>query len=234
MLACFAIAGAAAAGANVAPFSPAAPGAALPGEWRRVTLPRVPAGEAMLVADVAGTVLQVRAVAAAGSVAHALDADAGEARLAWRWKIDRVVRGADMGRKEGDDYAARVYVTFDLPLGDLPFATRARIRLGRLLFGAELPTAALCYVWDNRHPEGHAAWNAYSSQVRMVVVRSGDARAGEWIAESRDIAADFRAAFGRAGGALPRISGVALSADTDQTGESVTAWFGDVTLGSAR
>lgn len=200
-----------------------------------MTLPRVPPGEALLVADAAGAVLQVRAVAAAGSVAHALDADAAETpRLAWRWKIDRVVRGADMGRKEGDDYAARVYVTFDLPLGELPFAVRSRIRLARLLFGAELPTAALCYVWDNRHPEGHAAWNAYSDQVRMVVVRSGEARAGQWIAESRDIAADFRAAFGRPVGALPRISGVALSADTDQTGESVTAWFGDVTLGSAR
>jgi hypothetical protein len=28
------------------------------------------------------------------------------------------------------------------------------------------------------------------------------------------------------------VNGIALSADTDQTGETVTAWFRDVTLGT--
>ena len=65
----------------------------------------------------------------------------------------------------------------------------------------------------------------------MVVLESGNARAGSWVAESRDVEADFRAAFGLPEkAAVPAIDGVALSADTDQTGESVTAWFGDVRL----
>jgi len=139
-----------------------------------------------------------------------------------------------MARKEGDDYAARVYVTFDLPLEALPLAARTRLRLGRLIFGSELPAAALCYVWDNRHAPGTTAWNAYSSEVRMVVLRSGEALAGRWVEEARDLESDFRAAFGPAAGPTPRITGVAVSADTDQTGETVTAWFADLVLGARR
>ena len=220
---------AAAASAAIAPFSSAAPGGDLPPGWRKVELPRVaPAGIA-LASDEGRTVLRVQAAGAASSAAHALDVPAEGARLAWRWKVDRVVAKGDLARREGDDYAARVYVMFDVPLSRLPFAVRARIRLGRLFYGTDLPAAALCYVWDNRHPPGTTAWNAYSDQVRMVVVESGAAKAGRWVDESRDLAADFRAAFGeRLPGPLPRVSGIALSADTDQTGETVTAWFGDV------
>lgn len=93
---------------------------------------------------------------------------------------------------------------------------RARMKITKLLYGAELPAAAL-------------AWNPYSDRVRMIVLRSGGAQAGQWMAEARDVAAGYRAAFG-AGAPMPPISGVAASADTDQTGESVTAWFGDLRL----
>jgi hypothetical protein len=196
-----------------------------------VTLPRTAPGEAALVADAGTTVLRLRARGAVASMSHPADVDADlRPRLAWRWKVDRVVAKADLARKEGDDFAARVYVTFDLPLESLPFATRARIRMGRLLFGAELPAAALCYVWDNTHPVGTTAWNAYSDRVRMVVLRSGGARAGEWADESRDVARDFRAAFGGSG-ATPRVSGIVVSVDTDQTGEDASAWFGDLAFG---
>lgn len=140
-----------------------------------------------------------------------------------------VLAKADLARKDGDDYAARVYATFDAPPDSLSLAARARMKLAKLLYGADLPAAALCYVWDNTHAPGTMAWNSHSSRVRMIVLRSGDAQAGQWMPESRDVAADYRAAFG-SGAPVPPISGVAASADTDQTGESVTAWFGDFRL----
>ncbi len=45
--------------------------------------------------------------------------------LCWRWRIDAPVQSADMTRKSGDDYAARVYLSFEvapdqLGLGDAP------------------------------------------------------------------------------------------------------------------
>ena len=215
----------------IAPFSAMPPGGALPAGWRVVDVPKASPAEVSLVADNGATVLRIAARSAASSAAARLHAHADGARLAWRWKVDRVVDGGDLGTRAGDDYAARVYVSFDVPLERLPFATRTRIRLARLFFGSELPVAAICYVWDNRHPPGTQAWNAYSDHVRMVVVESGAAHAGEWRDESRDVAADWRAAFGaRWPGPVPDIDGVAVSSDTDQTGESVTAWFGDVRL----
>jgi hypothetical protein len=101
-----------------------------------------------------------------------------------------------------------------------------KLALARLLYGEALPAAALCYVWDNRHPAGTSAWSAYTDRVRVVVLESGAARVGEWVEERRDVAADYRAAFG-ANAPLHEVSGVAAGNDTDQTGESASAWFGD-------
>jgi hypothetical protein len=197
-------------------------------------LPGVPAPEFRLVKDGAVTVLESRAAAAAGTLAHVLGVlPAQRPLLAWRWKVDRVVAGADLARKEGDDFAARVYVFFDIPLASLPLADRARAFVARTVWGQELPTAALCYVWDNRHAPGTSAWNPYTDRVRTVVLRS--AAAGAWASEERDLEADFRAAFGSQwSGPVPRVTGVAVGNDTDQTGETVTAWFGDFTLRGRR
>jgi hypothetical protein len=216
--------------AAIAPFSSMPPGPDLPAGWSLVTLPGITPPSIALVEDSGATVLRVRSIAAAGSAAHRLAADpARTPLLSWRWKVDRIVAKADLARKAGDDFAARVYVSFDAPPEGLTLVQRARIRIAKLLYGADLPAAALCYVWDNIHAPGTTAWNPYSDRVRMVVLRSGGAEAGHWKSESRDVAADYRAAFG-AGGTVPPISGIAASADTDQTGESVTAWFGDFRL----
>ena len=220
-----------AAAIAVAPFSTASEGGALPDGWRVVAVPKASPADVSLVRDDGTTVLRIAAKAAASSAAMRLHVPSAGTRLAWRWKVDRVVDGGNLETRAGDDYAARVYVTFDLPLERLPFATRTRIRLARLFFGSELPVAAICYVWDNRHSPGTQAWNAYSDHVRMVVVESGASHAGQWRDESRDVAADWKAAFGaRWPGPVPDIDGVAVSSDTDQTGEAVTAWFGDVRL----
>jgi hypothetical protein len=217
--------------AALAPFSAAQSDGPLPPGWRIVALPNANRAEAALALDGTTTVLRLDAKAAAISVASRVREPTEGARLHWRWRVSRVVESADLETRAGDDYAARVYVTFDVPLDRLPFAARTRLRLARLFFGAELPVAAICYVWDNRHPVGTQAWNAYSDQVRMVVVESGAARAGQWIDESRDLEADYRAAFAtRWPGSVPPVDGVAVSSDTDQTGEHVTAWFGDLRL----
>ena len=217
------------------PFSSATPGGSLPAGWRVIPVPHATPAEVSLEADGTTTVVKIAARAAGSSVAHSMSAEADDTRLRWRWKIDRTVSTANLESRAGDDYAARVYVTFDVPLERLSFVARTRMRIARFLYGPDVPVAALCYVWDNRHAAGTQAWNAYSDHVRMVVVESGDARAGRWVDESRDIAGDYRAAFGtRWPGPLPKVSGIAVSADTDQTAESVTAWFGDVLLERTR
>ncbi len=218
--------------AAITPFSSAAPGATLPPGWSLLLLPRRKAPEFTLVRDEGVTVLHVHSQAAVGSAAFRLEADPrAQGRLTWRWKIDHPLAAAHFGTKQGDDFAARVYVSFDVPHESLPFSARAKMTLAKLVYGADLPTAAICYVWDNHQPVGASAWNPYTDRLRMVVLESGNARAGEWVAESRDVEADFRGAFGSSWkGPTPAITGVAVSSDTDQTLESVNAWFGDLRL----
>ena len=59
----------------------------------------------------------------------------------------------------------------------------------------------------------------------MVVVRSGGERVGAWVEEERNVYEDYRKAFG---GEPPMIKGIAVMTDTDDTGESATAWYGDI------
>ena len=225
-----------ASGQSIPRFSTAAAGGALPAGWRLAPIGTVKPIEPALVVEDGATVVRIRAEAAAGSLVHRLHADAAQSPLLrWRWKVDRVVSRADLRTREGDDYAARVYVAFDVPDAALTLGERLRLAIGRVIYGDDLPAAALCYVWDNRLPPGTSAWNAHSAQVRMIVVEQGEGRAGQGVMASRDVEADYRAAFGaRYPGGVPRIAGVAISADTDQTGEAVTAWFGDLSFGPRR
>ncbi len=210
-----------------APFSTARPGPAIPAGWNFNTLPKVARATRFdLVRDDHRTVLRAVSDAAAATLTEKLRVDtAVTPRLAWSWKVSNVIATANLAAKDRDDYAARVYVLFDYPFARLALADRLRISLARMLYGQELPAAALCYVWDNRHPIGSTAWSAYTDRVRMIVVESGTAHVGQWRQEQRDVAADFEAAFSEP---PPPISGSALAADTDNTGESVTAWFGDL------
>lgn len=217
---------------GIPPFSTTEAGGALPAQWVERRIPGIAPADIALEGDGAATVLRVRSQAASGAASLDLRADPAEASvLRWRWKIDRVVEKADLRRREGDDFAARVYVFFDLPEEELSFGARLRMKLARLVHGEALPAAGLCYVWDNRHARGTTAWNPYTDRIRMIVLQSGPARAGQWVGEERDLAADFLAAFGARGGRpVPAIAGIAAGNDTDQTGESATAWFGDFSL----
>lgn len=224
------------AGANASTlpgeFSGLPPGAP-PAGWVHATLPKVErASEFDLIEDRGSTVLRIRSDAAASSLTRTLSIDtAATPLLHWRWKVSRAVRGSDLSRKQGDDYAARLYVFFDYPAERLSMSDRIAIAAARMLHGAQIPTAALCYVWGTAQSIGTIAPNPYTDRVRMIVLQSGDSEAGRWQDQSRDLRADFRAAFGET---APAITGIAVSADTDNTGERVEARFGDIRFEAAR
>jgi hypothetical protein len=142
--------------------------------------------------------------------------------LCWWWRVDAVLQQADLGRKSGDDYAARVYVAFTLPAESMGLGLRMKLALGRSLYGALVPDAAINYVWDNKHPVGTRAFNAYTDRAAMVVQRSGAMQAGRWVSERVNVLADATLAFG----SLPfKASLLAVASDTDNTGEQARAGF---------
>jgi hypothetical protein len=199
-----------------------------PMAWRLARLPLVKPTE-FQVATVAGvTGVRMDAHNAGAALYRSVQVDpASTPVLRWRWRVDRVVEDGDIRRKQGDDLPARLYVMFDYPLDRLPLIERSKIQLARSFAGELVPAAALCYVWDANLPEGTTLWSPYSTRVRVVVVEAGRGQIGRWIDEERDVAADFRAAFGES---PPGITGIAIGADTDQTGGTARGWFSDISF----
>ena len=143
--------------------------------------------------------------------------------LCWRWRIGASLSQADMTRKEGDDYAGRVYVSFRLPPSAMGFGMRAQLALARAMWGEDVPDAAINYVWDNRQPIGTTRPNAFTDRAQMVVLRSGDQDAGRWVWERVDVRSDATRLFGA--GAEP--VQLAITADTDNTQAATRSGFAD-------
>ena len=134
--------------------------------------------------------------------------------LEWEWRVERMQAAADLRTKEGDDVAAALFLMFGDP--------------GSLLDPEPVPT--LRYVWTNRRvPVGAIIANPYMPEmVKNVVVESGGANLCEWVRETRNVADDFRRAFGQA--PPDTIEAFALFTDNDQTKQPVTAYYGPARL----
>jgi len=211
-------------------FGPPADAAGPPPGWEALTFPRAPRHTRYtVVRDDAGWVLRAESERAASGLYRPVDLDPREHRtLSWRWKVESVPARPDPRHREGDDYAARVYVAFRYDPGNAGLWQRARYGAQRLIHGRYPPGLALVYVWENRLPVGTVFDSPYSDRVKIVVTRSGTADVGRWVSETRDVYEDYR----RIVGAEPsRIEGVALMTDTDDTGGRVIAYYDAIRLG---
>lgn len=144
--------------------------------------------------------------------------------LCWRWRIDAPLSAADMTQRAGDDYAARLYVSLKIADDEKSLGLRAKLKIARALWGPEVPDAAINYVWDNRQPVGTERPNVYTDRAIMHVLRSGAADAGRWVWERRDVGSDAERLFSKSASAVQ----LAITADTDNTGETARAGFADL------
>ena len=214
----------------VGAFSQSKPSGPLPEGWAPLIFPQVEKHtQYTLVRDQEGrVVVRAEAHAAASGLLRKLDVPAADRPLlAWRWNANNLIAKGDVTRKEGDDYPARIYVAFAYSPERLNLADRIRYAAARFFYGEYPPHAGLNYVWATKAPEGTLVTNPFVDRVKMIVVESGPARLRQWLSYERDIVADYRSAFGED---PPPISGVALMTDSDNTGESVVAYYGDIAL----
>ena len=144
--------------------------------------------------------------------------------LCWRWRIDAPLKTANIQEKSGDDYAARLYISLQIPEDEQGFFLKTQLGLARSIWGPHVPDAALNYVWDNQQPVGTTLPNAYTDRTMMIVQRSGSEQAGQWQWESVNVAQDAKKFFGPS--ALP--VQIAITSDTDNTGEQAVAAFADL------
>jgi len=212
---------------HIGNFSQARAGGAFPPPWQPLTFRKIDRHTRyQLVEEDGVVVLQAHSDNAASGLTREVAIDPARYPIVqWRWKIANVLEGGDVTRKSGDDYPARLYITFAYDPGKVGLLERAKYRAARLFYGQHPPSAAINYLWASKAAIGTQVANAYTRRVQMVVTQSGPQKAGRWVGESRNILEDYRALFGQD---PPMISGVAVMTDTDNTGEAARAWFGDI------
>ena len=124
----------------------------------------------------------------------------------WSWKIENTFKENNERSKDGDDYAARVYVVVS----------------GGVFFWN---TKALNYVWASHEPKDSNWPNAYTGNAKMIAVQSGSNKVNQWMKEKRNVREDFKTLFGED---IENIDVIAVMVDGDNTGQSATSYFGDI------
>ncbi|MGE3152982.1 MAG: DUF3047 domain-containing protein [Nitrospiraceae bacterium] len=213
-------------------FSRAASSDGLPAGWKPLTFKNVPKPTRyQLVKD--GETLVVKAVseAAASGLIREIKIDPKEYPIVqWRWKVANVLKKGDVTKKSGDDYPARLYITFEYDPERAGLFEKAKFQAAKAIFGPDVPFRALNYIWESKAAKGSIIPNPYTDWTMMVVVESGTAGLNEWITEERNLAEDFKKAFNEP---PLMVSGVAIMTDTDNTQEQATAYYGDITFKKA-
>ena len=200
--------------------------------WRVIGLPKQSKPfTTFAVVDLDGKPsLKIEADKSYGNVVEPLKWLTVSAHLSWRWRVDRLLPGADLRVKEGDDTAVKVCVLFDLPIDNLSFGERMVLRVARSQTDDFLPGATVCYVWDAHLPVGTTLTSPFTGRLRYMVLDSGSARRGQWVEQRRDVAADFLRLFGDESKTVPTIVGVAVGADADNTQARSLAYVRDLKL----
>ena len=174
--------------------------------------------------------VRIEAKASYGNLVYTMHPGTTARSLRWSWRVDQPNTQADLRIKAGDDAAAKVCVSFDLPIEQLPFVERQKLNLARAVAGQDFPAATLCYVWDAQLAPGTLLDNVYSRRIRQIVLRNTTDGTATWRDESRDITADFLRAFGDEAKHMPPISAIIVAADADNTGATTLSYIADLRL----
>jgi hypothetical protein len=201
-------------------------------EWEPLEFPNIDAHSAYeLVQEGGQTVVRAETDGGASGLILRRRIDPIETPIIeWRWKVSNVFEKGNARQKSGDDYPARIYVAFAFEPDQASFFERAKRSAAGVFYDEEIPGTALNYIWANQVEQGEIVTNPFSEETQMVAVTSGAEQVGEWVSVRRNVVEDYQAAFGRK---PPAIIGIGIMSDSDNTGESATAWYGDIELKAA-
>lgn len=127
--------------------------------------------------------------------------------LRWRWRINNVATNGSERDLSKFDHAARVFVAFDTLIG---------------------PPRTLNYLWADVELPGTILEHPKSSRAQLIVLESGNRKAGQWIAEERDVTADWKKAFPDR--PMPKIVGLGMMTDSDSLGQKLIGAYADIEL----
>lgn len=208
-------------------FSEGVDAGGVPKGWKPLVFKKIPRHTRYtIVADSENDVLKAVSQASASGIYKELDLDLKVYPiLTWRWRVENVIQKGDERSKKSDDYAARIYVTFRYEPDQASMWERGKYETYRLLYGEYPPVGSINYIWANRLEKGTSLDSTYTDRSKMVAVESGSEGVGKWRTERRNVYEDYRRLFGQD---PPRPLAIAIMTDTDNTGETATAYYDDI------
>ena len=121
--------------------------------------------------------------------------------LRWRWRAEVLPKGADGRMSEKDDQAIGIYVGT----------------------GSLLAKKSISYRWDTETPkgaEGNCSYGSGTIRVKWFTLRNKeDARTPQWFTEERNVAEDFKKAWGF----YPEKIYIAVSCNSQYTATTASA-----------
>jgi len=134
----------------------------------------------------------------------------------WSWKIENGLPNLDEITKDGDDYAARLYL----------------VKSG----GWKIwNTRALIYVWSSNQQAGSIWNNAFvGDNAKMLSVKGKEDTVSVWATEKRNVYKDLILIFGDKGSekdnqeAYRYLDAVAIMTDTDNSQLNATAYYSNI------
>jgi len=178
------------------------------------------------VEDLGVVVLHAHAEASASGIVAPVRFDINASPiLQWRWKVAQLIDDADNAVASREDSPVRIILNFDGDRAKLSLRDKASSAIAKRISGRDLPYAELMYIWSNRAPVGTVIENPHTHRIEMVVATTGAANVGQWVTVRRNVVEDFRRAFNELPGLL---TDVGVLTDTDNTGATVDAWYGDI------
>ena len=131
--------------------------------------------------------------------------------ISWKWHVDEFPKRTLPERidlKEEEDFAARIYVIFPAV-----FFTNSKV---------------IEYIWAEQLPVGTSGISAYSKNIKILVLRSGEYNE-KWLFEKRDIYQDYVKLFGE----KPRLNvgAIAFMTDADSTETKASAVYDEIKIG---
>lgn len=153
--------------------------------------------------DEGGPCVHLTSMNSSFALEHSVDLNPAEMPyLVWSWKVTHLPLTGDFRKSSTDDQAAQVLVAFS-------------------------DRHVLSYIWDSNAPKGtrQSASAIPLVHVFAVVCESGASEMNRWVNETRNVAADYEAAFGKP---APRVKGLRLQINTQHTGSHAESYFGQV------
>ena len=120
---------------EIAAFSAATAGGPWPDGWKALTFPKIPQHtHYSLVKDGVRIVVKATSQASSSGLTREIKIDPKEYPIIqWQWKASNILQTGNVAKKEGDDYPARISVTFQYDSQKVGLFGKAKYEAAKLI-----------------------------------------------------------------------------------------------------